>query len=327
MSDDTAQGEKPPSGALVDVKLTATDLAGIGRAGERLVDALGAGLGPTVRHWLNTLFQRAEQGATKRWFETARGAGLTPTELEYRSVEGRTDLRIKAEHIRQQQSREAVGAYALQEMSTLRGQGKIASDPPGAEPEWLNRFWRLAQDISRDDLRSLWGRLLARQATTADRVGARTLDSLSLLDAWEMSQLERWASFRFDNGTEQGVIYYFHLEGGRHFTPLESLGQRMQALVGVDVQGHLTSIGLLNPTMFQPSFPRFPESREVTIGPDRFLLGYTRDPGERVGILGVGFTPTGRDILSLVQPARSDAYLSLLREGLAVFGCALTPIA
>ena len=42
------------------------EIAGAGRGGERLLDALAAGIGPTVRDWLNTAFPRVEQGSIGR---------------------------------------------------------------------------------------------------------------------------------------------------------------------------------------------------------------------------------------------------------------------
>lgn len=326
MADDAGKSDKPAGGALVDIKITATDLAGLGRAGERAVDAIAAGVGPTVRHWLNTVFQRVEQGATKRWLETARSAGLTPTELEYRSVEGRTDLRIKAEHLRQQESREAISAYALRELPILRDQGKIANDPAPVESEWLNRFWRLAQDISRDDLRSVWGRLLARQTTTADQVTARTLDALSLLDGYDISHLERWASLQFIDAVGQpGVIYYVALDRSEEQLRLNPLCQQLQAHVGMDVLAHFGTIGLTGSTPFEPVIPFYPTRTEIRIGADRFWMRYTREPRASAKLYGISFSRTGREIVSLIHPGRDDAYLALLREMLALCAIELAP--
>jgi hypothetical protein len=303
-------------GGLVYIKFS--DLAGAGRAGERLVDALAAGLGPTVRHWLNTLFARVEQRSAARWFDEAKKAGLMPTALEYQSVEGRTNLRLTAENLKAQDNREAIGAYALRELQALQIAGQVKNDPPPVEPEWLNRFWRLAQDVTSDDLRSLWGHLLARQATGAGKVSARTLEALSMLDRWEIDELTRIAALMIraiGKGVDEHGILIAIGPHGDHQLDAQRVNERLMRIVRMETYGHFGSIGFFSAQSWNVNVTDL-AACELRLAGVRYGLWIPAHQGGQA--LGWTLNRTGREVIDLIRTAPSEEYISALSEGFSL---------
>ncbi|WP_394831680.1 DUF2806 domain-containing protein [Pendulispora rubella] len=68
------------------------------------------------------------------------------------------------------------------------------SDEP-VDPDWIERFFANAKDVSREDLQRLWGKLLAAEVAQPSRVPLRTLDTLRNLTVNEAKLLHKAASF------------------------------------------------------------------------------------------------------------------------------------
>src|SRR6266496_1267824 len=137
----------------------------------------------------------ADRNAARQMIDLAKEAGLTPQSMDISTSAGRAYMRLRAEKERHQESRENVGYFALLERQLLLSEGTNENDSIEIEPEWLHRFWRLAQDINSEDLQSLWGRILARKAAGIGGISGRTLEALSLLEGWEVEQFTRVAQF------------------------------------------------------------------------------------------------------------------------------------
>jgi hypothetical protein len=174
---------KAPS-ALVNI----TDALGLSKPATRLVEAIAAGVGEWA--YPTTLKRRtaAEISAFKSWAREFRKEGIPIAAGELELGE-RAALRLTTQEIRKQENREAVAVQAVEEFKILPSS---EIDAP-QDPEWLDRFWRLAESVSSDDFQSLWGRILARQTTGASTFSARALETLSMLSRSEAELLEKLA--------------------------------------------------------------------------------------------------------------------------------------
>lgn len=321
--DDVKRDDVGKGGALINFSIQ--DVLGVGPASKNIMDALRAGLGDLLSPWLEARRGAAEQRTAKGWLKLAKQSGLAIEEFDITRIEGRTDYRVRAEAMRQQESREAVVLYALAELPALADQKLIGNETPIVGPEWLNRFWRLAQDVSSDDLRSLWGHLLARQATGAGQVSARTLESLSLLDRWEIDELTRIASFvlnaKGDNVDEMGIIVAFNLQGEHHHRA-QGLIDELQSLVGSGSYAHFATIGVFSTAGWSPSLKALSSATRLTIGCAPFEL-WTGPPEPSQTLFGWALSRTGRDVIELIRTTPPDPYIAALTEGFQRMGTTL----
>jgi hypothetical protein len=103
--------------------------------------------------------------------------------------------------------------------------GDDASDEP-LDPDWVARFFTYAQDVSREELQKLWGKLLAGEVCRPGGVPLRTLEILRNLSVDEAGMIQRLATVVSANGV------YLHCAAGM---PAHDLRRLEEA--GVLVQG------------------------------------------------------------------------------------------
>jgi hypothetical protein len=175
------------------VSITATDLFGFGKGLDSLMKALRAGVGQAFDPIMRAVIRRGDHKTARGWLEIIDEAGLKPESVDIQTIDGRADIRVRAERQKRQRAREAITIHAIGAARAILATGHVAAEDPTLEDEWIDRFWRLAQDVTRDDLRSLWGRLLARRSIGVGEISPRTLEALSLLDGWEIDELTRIA--------------------------------------------------------------------------------------------------------------------------------------
>jgi hypothetical protein len=160
MQDDPPADRPNESGGSTPlIQVSATDVLGIGRGCEAVMKILQAGIGaafePLMRSWL----ARSDQAATKDWLKLSRRAGLLPSEMELTTLAGRAEMRLLSERERKQENRENIAFGVIEEARVLIAEGVVPNAKTSIEPEWLSRFWRLAEEITTEQLQSLWSRV------------------------------------------------------------------------------------------------------------------------------------------------------------------------
>jgi hypothetical protein len=101
-----------------------------------------------------------------------------------------------ARSYRVQKNKDAVAAIAVEDLT---------NNPPPAESEgpsddWMTKFERHAEDASSDDLRTMFGKLLAGEIRQPGAVSAFTLNFVSMLDAETAKIIERILPYCDSNG-------------------------------------------------------------------------------------------------------------------------------
>ena len=87
--------------------------------------------------------------------------------------------RLASDLYRKQENREEVARIAAEQLRL---------DPPpldtdGPTDDWMNLFERYAEDASSEDFRSIWGKILSGEIRRRGSYSAKTLHSVSMLDA------------------------------------------------------------------------------------------------------------------------------------------------
>lgn len=112
---------------------------------------------------------------------------------------------------------------------------QYASQEP-VRADWLETFFRLAQDVGEPEAQEFWARVLAKETAAPGFYSQRTLACLSQMEAWELSGFSEYCAF------------VFAFESGWRFLFDESLTrQEMWSYVrGNDLTQHFIGIGLLS---------------------------------------------------------------------------------
>jgi hypothetical protein len=115
----------------------------------------------------------------------AAGSSLSERALEY----------TYRDSILKQENREKIAGRACEE---------IAQNPPSQDAEkqidhdWLNHFSRHAENVSSDDVQSLWAKILAGEIRRPGTFKIRTLQELSVLSRDEAEAIHRILHYAID---------------------------------------------------------------------------------------------------------------------------------
>lgn len=179
-----SEAPKVPS---IDVSVK--DLAGIGSAGEKIIDAISGAIGTLYRPTSIRKDGRAMADAEayrieKRAMAEAK-ARLISEDAEL-TIEARAANRLRAQEVRRQVALEATVDEAV-----ARSGRRPKATGRALDEDWTNAFITHAQEISGEELRAIWARILADQATDgAPEVSRATLDSVRLLEPSMARQFE-----------------------------------------------------------------------------------------------------------------------------------------
>jgi hypothetical protein len=245
----------------------------------------------------------------------------------------RTKLSVTARHMREQQNREAIAMQSVGEVKLLGSPDSNNWRPAEIEMEWLDRFWRLAGEVSNEDRQVIWGRVLARRFI-GQPFSARALDTLATLSGEEAAHLERLAPFIYecdiDDYADIGIIHDWNIGPGHG----DLLHEHEQILI----KKTLEATGSIEADLFG-SIGIYLEKGwahglrlKVTNGELTFLLAKrryfvfpnaapveARNPGD-YGLItlgnGHGVSQLGREIFSLIPVAPNARYLALLASAL-----------
>jgi len=182
------------------VKLLEVVESGVGALGRPLlvvVNAHAEGRAKLIREGYDHRLQllRARNSNELRDLTSRQPAQLTDGEL---------DIEVLFEESAES---ELVAAQAMETEQQVKRRANVitiaaeAADQIGAEvsddpvdPDWIARFFTQAQDVSKEELQKLWGRLLAGEVARPGMVPLRTLDILRNLTLAEARAFEKLAA-------------------------------------------------------------------------------------------------------------------------------------
>jgi hypothetical protein len=330
-----AEDDKPPL-ALVQFK----DVLGLSAPATRLADAIARGIGEWFYPLTKARRTSADVNALKQWSKALKSTGLSFQSADL-SLENRAVIRLTAQVQRQQRNREAVAVQAIEEFKTIQPDTHTEAAPP-IDLSWIDRLWCHAENASDADFQSLWGRVLARQASGSARYSARCLDTLGALSRDEAKLLERLATVALrtdlgDQGSEVCIVFGArnYIEPGEAVSTLRDENLKVAAAVGNVHPEILGPIGIMIETGWAHDLVGIVHNNAVRLrigGAAYRIKGYPSPLPEHRGVpfadgvkIGGGyqFSPVGAEIVSLIQTAPDDAFVRAFGGALAVQGLQL----
>jgi Protein of unknown function (DUF2806) len=160
---------------MVEIK----DLVGLSKPAEKLIDVVAKGIGAICEPALIRRSAKAEADAAIIRAE----ADVKINDIAYRAK-----CRLEAKELRRQRNIEAV----IERADRLLPK-QVSSEP--VSEEWAIKFFEDCQDITDDQLRGLWSRILAGEVTQPGTFSRRTLRVLKNASADDANNFQKLCSF------------------------------------------------------------------------------------------------------------------------------------
>lgn len=106
------------------------------------------------------------------------------------SPESRMVARTTHREARRQRNIERILELAIAEL------GEAEADLP-LRRDWLDLFFRPAQDVGEADSQAFWARVLAKETSAPGFYARRSLVALSWMDEWELAGFSEYCAFVF----------------------------------------------------------------------------------------------------------------------------------
>ncbi len=315
--------------------VTITDLLGIRAPATELVRAISKGVGSVFEPWLRRRNAKVDLANYNDWRASLVDTDELPSSFEF-SIGDRAAIRLQNDVRRRQLNRERIAVEAIENYRASEPNRRDESDRPAFDDDWLNFFWRAAEEVSSRDMQSLWGCVLARQALGHSQYQLRTLDflrTLSRSEAEDIGRLAGYASYvccRY--GTGVGIIDTLG-RLGRINDQLSATNEAIKKCIGDWKYGHLGSIGFYIESGWAYAITVDKPEDHIMIGiadktiqvsGDFFVHSSDRETYLNIGS-GVQISPVGVEILTLTRANANPEYLELISQGLVSQGLRVEP--
>jgi len=213
------------------------------------------------------------------------------TELPEATLDRRVISRMAYQEAKRQENLERITQYAAEDFD---GNEEIGSERP--DSDWTARFFRIAEDITTEEMQALWGKVLAGEVKRPGSYSLRTLDVLKNISQKEAEIFVRVARISF-------------LSGGTVFVPNPDRGEFLMEHFGITFRDLLLlrEIGLLAPTDLEFSLSPVEEDDQsvFTCGGSCVLIDRPAGTPKQL-IQAVVFTKIGKQLLQLVDRTPAD---------------------
>ncbi|WP_396187761.1 DUF2806 domain-containing protein [Flavobacterium sp.] len=159
--------------------------------------------------------------------------------------------------------------------------------------DWTTRFFKIAEDISDDEMQNLWGRILAGEIKQPKSFSLRTLEILKNLSKYEAEIFTKFANLKLKSGNTN-VIYN------------QDNGKFLESEFGITFPDRLlmTELGLIaseNNLEFSFSATAETERTDVLIYGDKGIVLYKKTNVPKQGIQVLVFTSIGGELSKLIE--------------------------
>lgn len=207
-------------------------------------------------------------------------------ELPDADFDRRVISRIAYQEAKRQDNIEKITQYAAED---LDGNEEMGSERP--ESNWTARFFRIAEDISAEEMQALWGKVLAGEVKRPGSYSLRTLDVLKNISQKEAETFVRVARIAF-------------FSGNKAFVPNPDHGKYLKEHFNITFLDLLLlrEIGLLAPSDLEFSLSPADEDNQTVMTCGSTCVLMDRPAGTpKQPIQAVVFTEIGKQLVQLVE--------------------------
>lgn len=186
--------------------------------------------------------------------------------------------------------------------NVLQTEDKVSEEP--IHPDWVTRFFDIAQDVSDNDMQLLWGQILAGEIKQPKSYSLRTLEILRNMSKDEAELFQKVAQFSLS----QGDVFLFSED--------DVLGK-----FGISYSNiaKLVEIGLLQPGDFVQRQYQSDKihDRKISIIYGNILINIRQKANsQKIGIPIRLFTTPGKELSKLVNIVPNMEYITIIANSI-----------
>ncbi len=290
------------------------DIAGLSKPLTRLVEVVAEGVGAVSRSWLIRKNADAKAYEIRSITKAIEDSPKLPGTMKYEdgavcieastcaepqvlqdvSSDQRVIMRMEYQEAKKQSNIEQVIQRSYEELRDDDEQ-EIPSERP--QSDWITRFFRIAEDISTDQMQTLWGKILAGEVKKPGSYSLRTLDLLKNITHKEAELFVRVCKVSF---LSNETIFVPNQDNGKYLE--EHFGLPLRYFLLLQEIGLLVADGTLRFSMK----PTTQDSQEV------FICGNTCVFVDRLAgtpeqsINAHMFTQIGIELFKLIEKTPAD---------------------
>lgn len=216
------------------------DLAGFGKIAEVICSAIGKTVGAIYKPRKTRLvgyakadveaysiIKKAEAEKKARLIQESPLNEALLSSTEDMDLRARAGQRLVTQEMTRQKNIEAIVAEATEQAHNAE---KVGAEPRLLDEDWINAFLDYSQNASNENLRHIWAKILATQATEGEpTVSKATLDAIRLIEPQQAKLFERAVRLYLAMGQIMDVDPVDNFDIGYHsqtlaVTALEDLG-------------------------------------------------------------------------------------------------------
>ncbi|WP_162944010.1 MULTISPECIES: DUF2806 domain-containing protein [unclassified Rhizobium] len=307
------------------------DLLGAEGVAKQLLGPISRGIGRISAPFLNRLANRKQLANFDEWDQALRERGYDPKTVEL-TLGQHTEVRVTADNIRHQANRENVAIEAIYYIQNTSARIDPHFENEPLQPEWVDQFWRLAENISSADMQAFWGKVLSRKCLGLSNISARALHFISTLSGEEAHALEQIAArlvtvVEPSGATISGLVGSLHHWTSKSDCPprLIEIQKEIHALAASPHEGLFSVLGVFHQGGFVPSI-----HADATLDPLEFSAadqrlrvtakGFAAEFGRLYIGSGPYLSPLGVELAQVIGATANQTYVDLLIEGFQVQG-------
>lgn len=298
---------------MIMINIEIKDAAGLSKPITKLISVVGQGIGLTAEPALTVINAHAEAHAIKVIAKAVKESQLElfDSEVEYQG-NGMLIKKLPTASLSQHDCElveRALQKITVRELNKQINIEKIISQTGSllkneehcadeeVDPIWASKFFKIAEDVSKEDLQILWSKILAREITQPGSYSIRTLEFLNSITKKEAELIIKMARLSI-------------CCDGKCFIPGNNQIQEKYGLTVDDIL-LLQELGLL-PSSSSMGLQMKPSTDNIVT---HFFIGdmvlIANIPAGFLGanIRALPLSQIGKELLSIIQPSPEDDYL------------------
>lgn len=217
-------------------------------------------------------------------------------------LEDRTQERLNFQEAKKQLNIENVTAFAAEE---LKNEPPVTDEP--LDEDWTTRFFRIAEDISNEEMQALWGKILAGEIKQPKTYSLRTLELIRNLSKLEATTFMKVANFAIKSGNAN---YLFKSNDEELLSKKYNINYGDIALlieIGLIQPGDFVSYQLLQQTT---------DSQRVFTCGNIVIIAKVKANTPTIQMPVNVFTNAGNELLKLIKPNTPFDYLTSIANSI-----------
>jgi uncharacterized repeat protein (TIGR03899 family) len=210
---------------MADNKVALLDIGQISEPVSKLIEAVRAAVGTVYEP---TRIRR------KAAAEADAALIIAKAELKIQGLERRAAERVISRELRRQENIERITQCAIEELPETVADEKV-------DPDWVIQFFDNCQDISNEEMHTIWARLLAGEVAQPGSFSPRTLAIFKLMRREDAELFERACSFVWNRDDDLVPVL---LEPREPFVSQDTPHLDFGELIHLESMGMLSSIGV-----------------------------------------------------------------------------------